>query len=92
VIRKGGNIDAVREAVAKIRSGQVEDLSQLDYKSLVHFEELPIDDVEPLRAELDSFVEAVRGRSRPLVAAEDGLHAVEVAARIVGMIGARTLG
>jgi predicted dehydrogenase len=92
VIRKGGNIDAVREAVAKIRSGEVEDLSQLDYKSLVHFEELPIDDVEPLRAELDSFVEAVRGRSRPLVTAEDGLHAVEVAARIVGMIGDRTLG
>jgi predicted dehydrogenase len=92
VIRRRGNIDAVREAVAKIRGGEVEDLSQLDYKSLVHFEELPIDDVEPLRAELDSFVEAVKGKSRPLVTAEDGLHAVEVAARIVGTIGPKTLG
>ena len=92
VIRKGGNIDAVREAVAKIRSGEVEDLSQLNYKNLVHIEELPIDDVEPLRAELDSFVEAVTNRTKPVVTAEDGLHAVEVAARIVQTIGPRTLG
>jgi predicted dehydrogenase len=91
VIRKSGNIDAVREAVAKLRGGEVEDLSQLNFKNLVHIEELPIDDVEPLRAELDAFVEAVTTGSKPMVTAEDGLHAVEVAARIVKTIGPRTL-
>jgi predicted dehydrogenase len=92
VIRKTGNIDMVRSAAAKIRAGEVQDLSQLNYKDLVHIEELPIDDVEPLRAELDSFVEAVKTGSKPVVSAEDGLHAVEVATRIVEAIGARTLG
>jgi len=65
----------------------VEDISQLNYKDLVHIEELQIDDVEPLRAELDAFVDAVTDGSRPVVSAEDGLQAVEVAARIVQAIG-----
>jgi len=57
----------------------------------VHIEELPIDDVEPLRAELDAFVDAVTNGSKPVVTAEDGLHAVEVATRIVQTIGPRVL-
>jgi predicted dehydrogenase len=92
VIRRGGNVEAIRKAVAQIRAGEIEDLSQLNYKDLVHFEELQSDDVEPLRAELDSFVEAVKTGSRPLVNAEDGMHAVEVAQRIVAAIGPAKLG
>jgi predicted dehydrogenase len=91
VIRRTRNIDAVREAAANIRSGKIHDISQLNYKDLVHIEELPIDDVEPLRAELDAFVEAVNNKTKPVVTAEDGLHAVEVATRIVQTIGPRTL-
>jgi predicted dehydrogenase len=87
VIRRTRNIDAIRAAAAKIRAGEIQDLSQLNYKDLVHIEELPIDDVEPLRAELDAFVDAVRNGSDPVVTAEDGMHAVEVAARIVRTIG-----
>jgi predicted dehydrogenase len=87
VIRRGGNVDAIRQAVAQIRAGEIEDISQLNYKDLVHFEELQSDDVEPLRAELDSFVEAIKTGAKPLVTAEDGLHAVEVAQRIVTAIG-----
>jgi len=49
VIRRTRNIDAIRAAAAKIRAGEIQDLSQLNYKDLVHIEELPIDDVEPLR-------------------------------------------
>ena len=59
----------------------------MNYKDLVHIEELQIDDVEPLRAELDAFVDAVKNGSDPVVTAEDGMHAVEVAARIVRTIG-----
>ena len=87
VIRRSGNIDAIRAAAGRIRSGEIQDLSQLNYKDLVHIEELPIDDVEPLRAELDAFVHAVTTGSKPVVTAEDGLHAVEVATRIVRTIG-----
>jgi predicted dehydrogenase len=87
VIRRTRNIDAIRSAAAKIRAGEIQDLSQLNYKDLVHIEELAIDDVEPLRAELDAFVDAVTNGSAPVVTAEDGLHAVEVATRIVRTIG-----
>ena len=37
---------------------------------------------EPLRAELEAFVGCVRDRSRPLVSAEDGLAALELAIRV----------
>jgi predicted dehydrogenase len=91
VIRRSGNMEAIRNAVARIRAGEVEDLSQLNYKDLVHIEELQSDDTEPLRAELDAFVDAVKTGTRPLVTAEDGMHAVEIAQRIVQTIGPSTL-
>ena len=37
---------------------------------------------EPLRAELESFLQCVKSRTRPIVAGEDGLAAVELAVRI----------
>jgi predicted dehydrogenase len=37
---------------------------------------------EPLRAENDAFLQCVRDRSRPIVSAEDGLEAVELASRV----------
>jgi predicted dehydrogenase len=83
VARKTENLQAIRNAVAQIRSGEVTDLSQLDFTELVSVEELQIDEVEPLRAELESFVDAVNGKSEPEVSAEDGLAAVELATRIV---------
>jgi predicted dehydrogenase len=86
VARRTPNIAAIRDAVAQIRSGEVEDLSQLDYAGLVNVEELQIDDVEPLRAELDAFIDAVEGKCDPLVSGEEGMAAVELATRIVEAI------
>jgi predicted dehydrogenase len=83
VVRRSGNLDAVRDVVARIRAGEVSDLSQLNYADLVQVEELEIDDVEPARAQLESFVAAVRGEMPPVVSADDGLAAVELATRIV---------
>ena len=37
---------------------------------------------EPLRAELESFLECVRDRTKPLVTGEDGMEAVALAARV----------
>lgn len=83
VVRRSGNFQAVRAAAARIRSGEVADLSDLNYTDLVQVEELAIDDIEPARAQMEAFVAAVRQGSRPVVSAEDGLAAVELAARIV---------
>ena len=41
---------------------------------------------EPLRAELESFLQCVRDRSRPIVAGEDGLAAVKLAVRVAEAI------
>ena len=81
--RRSGNLEAIRDAVAKIRSGEIDDISQLKFDELINIEELQIDDVEPLRAELESFVDAVANNGKPAVTAEEGLAAVEIATRIV---------
>jgi predicted dehydrogenase len=46
-------------------------------------EEIPIDKAEPLRVELESFIECVRTRKRPLVSGEEGRDALKVASQIV---------
>jgi predicted dehydrogenase len=89
--RRSGNVDAIRDTVKRIRSGEIDDVSQLDFADLVTVEELTIDDIEPLRAELESFVDAVRNKTRPQVPVEDGLAAVEVASRIVEAVAGQKL-
>lgn len=44
--------------------------------------ELNVTKKEPLRAENEAFLDCVRNRTRPLVSAEDGLEAVELAVRV----------
>ena len=83
VARRGENLQAIRDAVSRLRRGDVHELSELNFAELVNVEELAIDDVEPLRAEWESFVESVQRREMPAVTAEEGLAAVEVAERIV---------
>jgi predicted dehydrogenase len=92
IARRGKNVDAIREAAQKIRSGQITDLSELNYSDLVSVEELQIDDIEPLRAELESFVAAIRSGKQPEVTVEDGAAAVEIATRIVESISPTTMG
>lgn len=89
--RRSGNVDAIRDVVAKIRSGEIDDISQLKFDELINIEELSIDDVEPLRAELESFVDAVANKGKPAVTAEEGLAAVEIATRIVEYVKGQKL-
>ena len=90
-VRRTGNLDLLRSTVARIRGGEVADLSGLDFKELVKIEQLTIDDVEPLRAQLDAFVSAARGESPVAVPPSAGLAAVEVAERIVAAMPERSL-
>jgi predicted dehydrogenase len=50
--------------------------------------DIRVEKKEPLRAELEAFVEVVRQRSRPLVGAEEGMAALELALRIRDQIDA----
>jgi predicted dehydrogenase len=82
-VRRSGNVDSLRELVKRIRAGEVEDLAQMNYTDLVDVQELQIDDVEPIRAELSSFIQSVRDGKPVEVSGEDGVAAVELAERIV---------
>lgn len=53
------------------------------FRSLLHVEELALQEDEPLRAELADFVAALRERRSPRVTGEDGLRAVEAAQRVL---------
>jgi predicted dehydrogenase len=92
LVRRTGNVDSIRDTVARIKSGEIEDLSQVNFADLVNIEELQIDDIEPLRGELDSFIDAVTGIAPPPVTGEDGLAAVELAERIVEAVNQNPLG
>ena len=58
---------------------------------LVNVQELKIGEVDPLRAELESFIDAATGKCKPAVTAEQGLAAVQLATRIVGSIAPHKL-
>jgi len=58
-------------------------LEALVFSKYLEMEEVSMEGEEPLKAELRSFVDAVRRGSGPEVTAEDGLRAIEVADRIV---------
>ncbi|MGB2987983.1 MAG: Gfo/Idh/MocA family oxidoreductase [Phycisphaerae bacterium] len=80
-IKVADNLDLIRMA----KERDFEDLSQmqdLDFGSMVNIEPLEVDDVEPLRAEIGSFLDSVRTGTAAAVSAEDGLAAVEMAERI----------
>lgn len=84
-IKLDDNLDLIRMA----RERNFDDLSQmasLDFGSMVKIEPLVVNDVEPLRAELDSFVGAVRTGGNAAVSAEDGYAAVEMAERITAEV------
>ncbi len=48
--------------------------------------DITVEKKEPLRAELESFLECVRERKRPVVSGEDGLEAVDLAVRVAAAI------
>ena len=56
----------------------------------IGFETLAVTHEEPLRREVESFLECVSARSQPLVTGEQALAALEVAAAILGKIEEHT--
>jgi len=81
------NLDVLKLA----RERNLEDLSQvagLDFGKMVHVEPLAIDAKDPLRTELETFIDCVCTGGRPPVPAEDGVAAVRLAEQIVASLSA----
>jgi predicted dehydrogenase len=76
----------VEEFLKKTDLSKVKDLRDVVFKELVSVEEIKMDEGEPLRLELESFVHSVRTGTPPVVSGEAGLRALEAAHLIVEKI------
>jgi len=86
------------ERVRKLRLFQPHQYISLDYQKQeavlftvsgnqqIGFQPLAVVKDEPLRIEVESFLEAVRDRTQPLVSGEEGLRALDVALAILDKI------
>jgi predicted dehydrogenase len=86
------------ERVRKLRLFQPHQYISLDYQKQeavaftvsgnqqIGFQPLPVAKDEPLRLEIEAFLDAVQNRSRPAVSGEEGLRALEIALAILGKI------
>lgn len=83
VMRKTANEKQLAELRARLKNG--EDLSDVDYRTLVHSEPLQVGAGEPLKLQIEDFLSAVRSGRRPTVDAEAGFAAVRTAERIVAV-------
>lgn len=81
IVRKTANAEQLAEVREQLREGK--DLSQVNYLDLVQVEELQVGNGEPLKLQIDDFLNAVRTGRRPAVDAEAGFAAVRTAERIV---------
>jgi predicted dehydrogenase len=89
VITKTANEKQLAHVRKEVAEGRLTDLQQINYQEYVKYEDLLIEDREPVKAELENFLEAIRTRGTvlPEVTGEDGLAAVDIATRITKCIG-----
>ena len=81
VVRKTANAEQLARMRTRLKAG--EDLSDVDYRSLVQSEPLQVGTGEPLKLQIEDFLAAVRSGRRPTVDAQAGFAAVRTAERIV---------
>ena len=84
MIRRIANEPQMREMREQIRSGA--DLTSLKWGELVNIDQLKVDDAEPIVAEIEEFLGALRDGRRPAIDAEAGFANVRTAQRIVDAI------
>ena len=84
--KKAGFHDVARKLKDASNVRVMLELRKLAYGDLVQIDKLKLDTAEPLRAELESFMAAVREDRVPEVPGEDGVRAVRVAASVVADI------
>jgi len=84
MIRRIANEPQMREMREQLRSGA--DLTSLKWPELVNIDPLTVDDAEPIVAEIEEFIGAIRSGRRPAIDAEAGFANVRTAQRIVDAI------
>jgi predicted dehydrogenase len=86
VIKAAPNVDVVKW-IQEHQQADDFDFSEVNWPDLLHMEQLDIEDAEPLRVEQEAFLKAVAERdARPEVTAEEGLAAMECAAKILAAV------
>jgi len=89
VFKKKANITALREEIASLpkKSLSLEEAQKYLFENLIDIKEVAItEDEEPLRLELESFVESVQEEKPPVVSGELGLRTMRLAHRILKSI------
>ena len=71
------SIDTESKGVANIT-----DLKNFSFGDLLKIERIKMDNQEPLRKELESFVDCVKNGKQPVVSGEEGINAIKIAAVI----------
>ncbi|MBP8604495.1 MAG: Gfo/Idh/MocA family oxidoreductase [Phycisphaerae bacterium] len=88
IIKTDPNVDVVKW-IRQHQQAQDFDFSTVNWKDLLHFENLQIEDAEPLKLEQQAFLASILDPSkRPEVTAEEGLAALECAEQILESIRA----
>jgi predicted dehydrogenase len=81
VVRRTANDARMDEIRGQLKAGK--DLSSMNWLDLVSMEPLKVDVGEPLKLQLEDFLDAIRSGRKPFVDAEAGFAAVRTAERIV---------
>ena len=87
--RKGPDLTVERVMAMKAGAKSLADLKGQVFGDLVRVEPVKIGEHEPLKAELEAFLHAVRTGGRPPVSGEDGLRALRLALEVVEKIRER---
>lgn len=76
IVQKNPQVDEImKDVMAGKRDANIFELFRT--------EELPIIEKEPLKAEIESFVQSIKTDTRPIVNAQDGYQALQVASKIM---------
>jgi len=86
LVRKSPDLDVKKVDLASIDPADGEALKRLFMNDLLKMQELRLDEFEPLKKELESFVEAVRNRTEPVVPSAHGLRAIRLATQVLDRI------
>ncbi|MFH1999512.1 MAG: Gfo/Idh/MocA family oxidoreductase [Planctomycetota bacterium] len=86
LVKKSPDLDMSQIDVANLDLTDSDALKKLFMNDLLQIQELRLDEFEPLKKELESFVECVRGNKEPLVPSSHGLRAIRFANKVLESI------
>jgi predicted dehydrogenase len=90
IIKKSEKFSLEALDVDKMKGMSIEDLKKVVFGDLLVMKEMKLDEHEPLKEELRSFVDCVRTGSTPVVPGEDGVRSLEAAEMILKSVGEHT--